>query len=146
MTTLEAAVAGLADASLLVLDDDAPLRTRLGRALEARGFKATLVESVEQALESVAAAPPAFAVLDMRLDEHEDDICAGRPLRETVERLCGDLALSPDWSRWDGEGWMADDRPARSRFSPFNQPSSRPVLDAPASFPSARLQPSRDLE
>jgi len=69
MTTLEAAVAGLADASLLVLDDDAPLRTRLGRALEARGFKATLVESVEQALESVAAAPPAFAVLDMRLED-----------------------------------------------------------------------------
>src|SRR5476651_2572333 len=69
MTDLEKAVAGLRDASLLLLDDDAPLRNRLGRALEARGFRATLVESVEKALEAVAAAPPAFAVLDMRLED-----------------------------------------------------------------------------
>ena len=31
--------------SLLLLDDDAPLRNRLGRALESRGFQTTLVES-----------------------------------------------------------------------------------------------------
>ena len=39
MTDLSQAVAELPDKSLLVLDDDAPWRTRLGRALEQRGFE-----------------------------------------------------------------------------------------------------------
>ena len=54
---------------MLVLDDDAPLRTRLGRALESRGFETTLVGSVEEAVAAVKAHPPAFAVLDMRLED-----------------------------------------------------------------------------
>jgi two-component system response regulator RegA len=66
---LSSEIAGLPDKSLLVLDDDAPLRTRLGRALEQRGFEPTLVGSVSEALAAVKAHPPAFAVLDMRLDD-----------------------------------------------------------------------------
>ncbi len=69
MTDLSSEVAGLADKSLLVLDDDAPLRTRLGRALEQRGFEPTLVGSVAEAIAAVKSSPPAFAVLDMRLDD-----------------------------------------------------------------------------
>ena len=69
MTDLSAAVAALPDKSLLVMDDDAPLRTRLGRALEQRGFEPVLVGSVTEALAAVKAAPPAFAVLDMRLED-----------------------------------------------------------------------------
>ena len=69
MTDLSTEIAGLSDKSLLVLDDDAPLRTRLGRALEQRGFEPTLVGSVNEALIAVKARPPAFAVLDMRLDD-----------------------------------------------------------------------------
>ena len=37
--------------------------------MEARGFDTTLAELVEEALASVRAAPPAFAVLDMRLED-----------------------------------------------------------------------------
>ncbi|MEO8927613.1 MAG: ActR/PrrA/RegA family redox response regulator transcription factor [Caulobacteraceae bacterium] len=69
MSDIDAAVAALQDKSLLLLDDDAVLRARLGRALEARGFTATLVESVSKAAEAVRASPPAFAVLDMRLED-----------------------------------------------------------------------------
>ena len=50
MTDLSAEVTALADRSLLVLDDDAPLRTRLGRALEQRGFEPTMVGSVQEVL------------------------------------------------------------------------------------------------
>jgi len=57
------------DNSLLLLDDDAPLRNRLGRALEERGFAVTLVESVAEALGAVRRGRPAFAVLDMRLED-----------------------------------------------------------------------------
>jgi two-component system response regulator RegA len=69
MDDLADVVAGLADRSLLVLDDDAPLRTRLGRALESRGFEPSLAATVAEALAAVKAAPPAFAVLDMRLED-----------------------------------------------------------------------------
>jgi two-component system response regulator RegA len=58
-----------ADRTLLLLDDDGALRGRLGRALEARGFHTIQVESVSEAMVAVAASPPAFAVLDMRLED-----------------------------------------------------------------------------
>ena len=69
MTDLSADIAALSDKSLLVLDDDAPLRIRLGRALEQRGFEPTLVGSVAEAIAAVKVRAPAFAVLDMRLDD-----------------------------------------------------------------------------
>ena len=69
MTDLSSEVTALADKSLLVLDDDAPLRTRLGRALEQRGFEPTLVGSVQEAIAAVRAHAPAYAVLDMRLED-----------------------------------------------------------------------------
>jgi two-component system response regulator RegA len=69
MTDVSAAIAALPDKRVLVLDDDAPLRTRLGRALDSRGFETVLVGSVEEAVQAVKANPPAFAVLDMRLED-----------------------------------------------------------------------------
>ena len=69
MSDVSATIADLPDRSLLLLDDDAPLRTRLGRALESRGFQPELVASVSEALAAVKSRPPAFAVLDMRLED-----------------------------------------------------------------------------
>jgi two-component system response regulator RegA len=69
MVDLSSEIADLPDKSLLVMDDDAPLRTRLGRALEQRGFEPTLVGSVQEALAAVKTHPPAYAVLDMRLED-----------------------------------------------------------------------------
>jgi hypothetical protein len=91
------------------------------------------------------------AALEERLDEDEAYIdCAKWPLRETVERLCKDLALSPDWSRWAGEDWSVDDADGRSPFSPFRQPSPTPLLNAcprpQAQPPTGRLQAARHLE
>jgi two-component system response regulator RegA len=69
MDDLVSAVTALTDRTLLVLDDDAPLRNRLGRALESRGFEPTLASTVAEALAIVKADAPAFAVLDMRLED-----------------------------------------------------------------------------
>jgi two-component system response regulator RegA len=69
MTDIAGDIAALPDKSLLLLDDDAALRTRLGRALEQRGFQTELASSVAEALSAVRAKPPAFAVLDMRLED-----------------------------------------------------------------------------
>lgn len=57
------------DRSLLIVDDDAPLRVRLGRAMESRGFKLTLAASVAEGVELVLENPPSYAVIDLRLDD-----------------------------------------------------------------------------
>ncbi|MGZ3297422.1 MAG: ActR/PrrA/RegA family redox response regulator transcription factor [Asticcacaulis sp.] len=66
---MTARVAALPDRSLLLMDDDAPFRGRLARALEGRGFTVTAAESVAEALQIIDTAPPAFAVMDMRLED-----------------------------------------------------------------------------
>lgn len=57
------------DATLMILDDDGPFRNRLGRALTQRGFTVETVETVTEAKRMVQNNPPAFAVLDMRLED-----------------------------------------------------------------------------
>jgi two-component system, response regulator RegA len=59
----------LADRSLLLVEDDAALRTRLARALEGRGFVVTQAETVQAGLQAARSAPPAFAVVDLRLSD-----------------------------------------------------------------------------
>lgn len=55
------------DRSLLIVDDDEPFLTRLGRAMEARGFTAVLAGSVAAGKAAAKKGPPAFAVIDLRL-------------------------------------------------------------------------------
>ncbi len=57
------------DKTLLILDDDAAFRTRLARALEGRGFEVSAVGSVAEANEIAVKTPPAYAVLDLRLED-----------------------------------------------------------------------------
>jgi two-component system response regulator RegA len=59
----------LTDNSLLILDDDAPLRTRLRRAMETRGFEVMDAGSVAEGIDIVRKTPPAYAVLDMKLED-----------------------------------------------------------------------------
>ena len=58
-----------ADKTLMILDDDGPFRNRLGRALTNRGFEVTTVETILEASVVAKNNPPAFAVLDMRLED-----------------------------------------------------------------------------
>ena len=55
------------DLSLLIVDDDKPFLSRLTRAMETRGFTVTAVDSVADGLAAIRRAPPAFAIIDMRL-------------------------------------------------------------------------------
>jgi len=69
MTTESLAELGIADASLLIVDDDRPFLQRIGRAMEKRGFVTEMAENVKDAKQRVANDPPAFAVVDMRLED-----------------------------------------------------------------------------
>ena len=55
--------------SLLIVEDDAPLRTRMARAMEKRGYDVVTAESVTAATEMTRRVAPAFAVVDMRLGD-----------------------------------------------------------------------------
>ena len=57
------------DKSLLIVDDDDPLRNRLSRAMEKKGFMVMEAKSVQNALNIVKKTPPGFAVIDLRLED-----------------------------------------------------------------------------
>jgi two-component system, response regulator RegA len=58
-----------ADPSLLIVDDERVLRMQLGKALERRGFVVAMAESVAEGKELVRTSPPAYAVVDLRLED-----------------------------------------------------------------------------
>ena len=57
------------DRSLLIVDDDDPLRMRLSRAMEKKGFQVKDAKTVENAIKMVASNPPKFALVDLRLED-----------------------------------------------------------------------------
>ncbi|MGJ8527293.1 ActR/PrrA/RegA family redox response regulator transcription factor [Maritalea sp.] len=57
------------DLSLLLVDDDKPFLTRLERAMQKRGFDVRVADSVAAGMAQVKSNPPAFAVVDMRLED-----------------------------------------------------------------------------
>lgn len=58
-----------ADRTLLLVDDDEPFVKRLARAMEKRGFEVETAESVTAGRAIATARPPAFAVIDLRLED-----------------------------------------------------------------------------
>lgn len=58
-----------ADRSLLIVEDDKSFLQRLARAMESRGFTVTTAESVADGLTQLETMSPAFAVVDMRLED-----------------------------------------------------------------------------
>ena len=57
------------DKSLLIVDDDNPFRERLARAMGKKGFVVTQAESVKKGIDSLKITKPAFAVIDLRLND-----------------------------------------------------------------------------
>ncbi|WP_224816352.1 ActR/PrrA/RegA family redox response regulator transcription factor [Hasllibacter sp. MH4015] len=58
-----------ADKSLLLVDDDEPFLRRLERAMEKRGFEVEAASSVAAGSAIAIARPPAYAVVDLRLED-----------------------------------------------------------------------------
>ncbi len=57
------------DTSLLIVDDDEPFLRRLARAMEKRGFAVETAETVADGKAIATARPPAYAVVDLRLED-----------------------------------------------------------------------------
>ncbi|MBA5778769.1 ActR/PrrA/RegA family redox response regulator transcription factor [Stappia sp. F7233] len=69
MTNPQSPEEGAQDLRLLIVDDDHAFQQRLARAMEKRGFETDTAGSVREAIEKVRSAPPAYAVVDMRLED-----------------------------------------------------------------------------
>ncbi len=69
MALADLAAAIPADRSLLIVEDDKSFLQRLARAMESRGFTVTTAESVADGLAQLETISPAFAVVDMRLED-----------------------------------------------------------------------------
>ena len=77
------------DRSLLIVDDDSAFLGRLARAMESRGYQVRTASSVADGLKAVDAAPPAFAVIDMRLGDGNglDVVAAIREKRDDARTI-----------------------------------------------------------
>ncbi len=69
MAMADLAAAIPVDRSLLIVEDDKSFLQRLARAMEGRGFTVTTAESVADGLAQLETISPAFAVVDMRLED-----------------------------------------------------------------------------
>ena len=62
-------IADFKDKSLLIVDDDGPFRDRLARSMEKKGFIVTQAEGVKSGVNKAIEIKPAFAVIDLRLED-----------------------------------------------------------------------------
>src|SRR3981189_2732160 len=69
MAMADFAAAMPSDRSLLIVEDGKSFLQRLARAMEGRGFTVTTADSVAEGLTQLETASPAFAVVDMRLED-----------------------------------------------------------------------------
>lgn len=75
--------------TLLLVDDDAAFRQRLAVMLERRGFQVTAAEGVAAACKLAGQLRPAYAVVDMRLEDGNglDVVAELRQVREDVRAV-----------------------------------------------------------
>ena len=69
------------DKSLLLVDDYEPFLKRLAKAMEKRGFSVEQAGSVAAGRAIATARPPAFAVVDLRLEDGLSLIHISEPTR-----------------------------------------------------------------
>jgi len=69
--------------SLLLVDDDEALRTRLARAMQRKGFDVIAVSSVAEGKQAARQALPAYAICDLRLQDG-----SGLDVVEVLQTVC----------------------------------------------------------
>ncbi len=69
MTDIDSAGLAGTDTTLIIVDDDKAFLQRLARAMETRGFLVETADSVAEGMRKVDQKPPAYAVVDMRLED-----------------------------------------------------------------------------
>src|SRR3546814_7506697 len=74
--------------TLLIVDDDEPLRMRLARAMEKRGYQVQTAESVATGIQMACLRPPAYAVVDLKLGDGN-----GLDVVSAIRQACQDARV-----------------------------------------------------
>ena len=134
--------------SALIADDDEQFRTRLGRALEARGWEVHLASDVKQAIELARENAPGLAIVDLRLGGENglDLVRALRPLDPTMMIIMltgwGSIATALEAVRGGADHYMSKPIDADQIVAAFRSlPSDAYSAEVPAAVPSlARVE------
>ena len=116
-------------AAAAAADDDAHDDWRLLPRDHPSAYRNRIRDAVFSAINNeVTDIYPAHDLLDAlyeRLTEGERyDAFVHRPLKEAVAAICEDLGLSPDWSRWTGDGWPPAAEGPRYRWQSLWAPTA----------------------
>lgn len=99
--------------SLLLVDDDNALRSRLARAMSARGYETREAATGAAALALASEHPPAFAVVDLRLpDMNGLEVVRGLKAISPAARVCvltgyGSIATALEAIRLGASDYLA---------------------------------------
>jgi len=106
---------------------------------------------IMDAAEANLPADTDFDVLERELEERllEDEDFWGdpqRPMRDVVERLCKYFSVTPDWSRWDGEGWARREDPPLWPWAPAPEAETGDAASPPTLNGAPALAAAHALE
>jgi two-component system response regulator RegA len=133
--------------TLLVVDDDAPFRTRLVRAFIERGFAATGAADYAEALASARVETPEYALVDLRLPGGSglDLVRELRGLDDTTNILVltgyGSIATAVQSVRLGATGYLTKPVDADQILAAFEPSETPPGGAAPGAVqPLARVE------
>jgi hypothetical protein len=102
------------------------------REAEVRRIARDIIEA-----EGGERAEALMAELHERLDDDEDYAEPDRPVGEALARICRDLGLTPDWSRWADQDWAAEAAAHRPPDAAAAGPAKGWPQDAPCAVMEA---------
>ena len=137
----------LMERSLLLVDDDEPFRTRLSRALRARGLDVREASDVVSAITSATDDSPEMAVVDLRLPDGSglEIVKALRQLDASTAIVVltgyGSIATALEAVRLGAVNYLTKPVDADRVLLAFDAPESSPAAESPQDTPSlARVE------
>ncbi len=131
--------------TLLVVDDDAPLRTRLARAMTDRGFEVRVADGYDAAMESARAESPEYALVDLKMPgrsglELTRDLVALDPAtRVVVLTGYGSIATAVEAMRLGAVGYLQKPADADDVLAAFERADQPPLLPTTVEYDAPSL-------
>ncbi len=132
--------------TLLLVDDDAPLRERLARALTARGYEVRTAGSTDEALALTASDSPEYAVVDLRMPGRGGlDLLQALHERDPATRVLvltgyGSIATAVQAMRLGATGYLPKPADADDILAAFSKVEEAPAQGTDATPSLARVE------
>ncbi|MBU8897924.1 two-component system response regulator [Corallococcus sp. H22C18031201] len=131
--------------SVLLVDDDATLRERLGRAFRERGWEVTTAADYEAALVAARRESPEYAVVDLRMPGHSglelvrDLLAVDAATRIVVLTGYGSIATTVDAIRLGAVNYLPKPADVDDILAAFARATHEPAVAAPETLQAPSL-------